>query len=135
MGWIVIIVLSIVVVAGIAIKLYVSRTGGANISQVQLQEWMEQKSDLCILDVCSVREYNSGHVPGAINIGHKEISSHLDELMPYKDKTVVVYCERAIRARMAQNALITAGFTNVYHLTGDMHSWRQAGLPMNTPGK
>ena len=39
MGWIVIIVLSIVVVAGIAIKLYVSRSGGADISQAQLHEW------------------------------------------------------------------------------------------------
>ena len=65
MGWIVIIVLSIVVVAGIAIKLYVSRTGGANISQVQLQEWMEQKSDLCILDVCSVHEY-TGQIKSCI---------------------------------------------------------------------
>ena len=135
MGWIIIIVLSIVVVAGIAIKLYVSRMGGANISQAQLQEWMEQKSDLCILDVRTVREYNSGHVPGATNLDHKEISSHLDELMPYKDKKVVVYCERGVRTWMAQNALAKAGFTNVYHLTGDMHSWRQAGLPMNTPGK
>jgi hypothetical protein len=53
-GWIVIIVLSIVVVAGIAVKLYISRSGGANISQAQLQEWMEQKSDLCILDDRSV---------------------------------------------------------------------------------
>ena len=135
MGWIIIIVLSIAIVAGIAVKLYVGRSGGADISQAQLQEWMQQKSDLCILDVRTAREYNSGHVPGAINIGHTEISKHLDRLRPYETKNVIVYCELGVRARMAQNALVKVGFPNVYHLTGDMHAWRKAGLPMNTPSK
>lgn len=135
MGWIIIIVLGIAVVAGIAIKMYISRSGGADISQAQLQEWMEQKSDLCILDVRMADEYNSGHVPGAINIAHTEISAHLDRLKPYANKDVVVYCERGVRARMAQSALVKAGFTNVYHLTGDMAAWRKAGLPMDTPSK
>lgn len=135
MDWAIIIVLGIVVVAGIALKLYVSRAGGADISQEQLQEWMRQKSDLCILDVRSVREYNSGYVPDAINIGYTEISAHLDQLMPYKNKDVVVYCEVGVRARIAQKALVKAGFTNIYHLTGDMGAWRQAGLPTDTPGK
>lgn len=57
MGWIVIIVLGIVVVAGIAVKLYVGRTAGAEISQAQLQEWIQQKSELCILDVRTATEY------------------------------------------------------------------------------
>jgi rhodanese-related sulfurtransferase len=135
MGWIVIIVLGTAVVAGIAAKLYISRTSGADISQEQLQEWMEQKSDFCILDVRSVREYNSGHVPGAIHINHTEISEHLDRLKPYENKDVVVYCERGVRARVAQKALVKEGFTNVHHLTGDMNAWRQAGLPMNTLDK
>jgi phage shock protein E len=135
MEWVVIIVVGIAVAAGIAVKMYHSRKGGTDISQAQLQEWMEQESDLCILDVRSIREFNSGHVPGAVNIGHREISAHLDELMPYKNKNVVVYCEVGARARIAQNALMKAGFTSVYHLTGDMGAWRQAGLPTDTPGK
>ena len=135
MGWTIIIVLGIAVAAGIAVKLYVSRSGGTDISQAQLQEWMEQKPELCILDVRSAREYNSAHVPGAINIGHTEISGQLDQLMPYKSKDVIVYCELGVRARMAQKTLVNAGFTSVYHLTGDMKAWRQAGLPMNTPDK
>jgi rhodanese-related sulfurtransferase len=135
MSWTVVIVLGIAVVAGIAFKLYVSRAGGANISQAQLQEWMQQKPELCILDVRSAREYNSGHVPGAININHTEISEHLDGLRPYENKDVIVYCELGVRARMAQNALAKAGFTSVYHLTGDMRAWRQAGLPTDTPDK
>lgn len=135
MEWVVAIIIGIAVVGGIAFKLSLNRKGGADISQEKFQEWMKQKSDLCILDVRSTREYNSGYVPGAINIGHTEISAHLDELIPYKNKDVVVYCEKGIRAKIAQNSLIKAGFTSVYHLTGDMGAWRQAGLPTDKPDK
>jgi len=130
--------ISILCLVAIAVMILIFRrkhSGRADISQAELQERMQQKSELCILDVRSAGEYNSGHVPGAINIGHTEISEHIDELMPYRNKDVVVYCEKGIRAGIAQNALIKAGFTSVYHLTGDMSAWRRAGLPMNTPGK
>jgi rhodanese-related sulfurtransferase len=131
MGWTVLIALAVVIVAGVAVKLYVKR--GADISQAQLQDWIQQKADVFILDVRTPREYNSGHIPGAINIGHKEISARLDELKPYMDKDVVVYCELGVRARMAQTTLTKAGFPRVYHLTGDMAGWRNARLPMETP--
>ncbi len=123
MNWIVIIVLGALAVAA-ACALYRNRGGQRNVSQAQLLEWMEQKSNLCILDVRTADEYNSGHVPGAINIGHKEISTHLDELMAHKDRKIVVYCEGGGRAGMACSTLTKAGFPNVYHLTGDMAAWR-----------
>jgi len=134
MGWIVIIVLSVVVVPGVAIILYRSRSGAPDILQSQLKEWMQQKSDICILDVRSVDEYNSGHIPGAINISYKEVSTHLDELKSFAEKNVVVYCERGVRARIAQKALEKAGFSGVYHLTGGMARWREAGLSVDTHG-
>ncbi len=128
MNWILIIVLGTLVVAA-ACTLYKSRSGGRDISQSRLLEWMEQKSNLCVLDVRTADEYASGHIPGAINISHDKISAHLDELTAHKDKNIVVYCERGGRARMAQNTLTKAGFPNVYHLTGDMTAWRDAGQP------
>ncbi len=126
MGWAVSIIFAVLVVAVVALRLYVKR--GPDISQEQLLERIEQKSDICILDVRTAREYSSGHIPGAINIGHRDISSRLDELRPCADKDVVVYCELGIRARMAQATLAKAGFLGVYHLTGDMAAWRDAGL-------
>lgn len=132
MGWVLLVIIGVFVAAGVAAKLYVKR--GPDVSQAQLQTWMEQKSDVCILDVRTAREYDSGHIPGAINIGHKEISAHLDELKPHTGKDVVVYCELGVRARMAQTVLAKAGFSRVYHLTGDMAGWRNAGLAMEKPG-
>lgn len=132
MAWIIIVILA--VVAGAVLALYVSRSGGADVSKEEFVKWMEHKSDLCILDVRTAGEYASGHIPGAINIGHKEISAHLDKLAAYKDKNIVVYCERGGRAAMAQSDLTKAGFPNVYHLTGDMTAWRDAGRPTDSTG-
>ena len=72
MGWIILVILAVVVFAGVASKLYMHR--GTDMSQAQLLQRIEKKSDICILDVRSAHEYSSGYVPGAINIGHKEIS-------------------------------------------------------------
>jgi len=130
-GWQVIVIIAVVVLSGLAVKLYVSR--GAKISQAQLLERIEQKSNVCILDVRTGREFNSGHVPGAININHRQISANLDRLKPYADEDVVVYCELGVRARMAQRTLAKSGFHRVYHLVGDMAAWREAGLATETP--
>jgi len=123
-----IVVLGALVMAA-ACTLYANRSGGRDVSQTQLLEWMEQESNLCILDVRTADEYASGRIPGAINIGHKEISGHLDELKAHKDKNIVVYCERGGRALVAQKVLTKAGFPNVYHLRGDMSAWRSTGRP------
>lgn len=133
MGWAVLIIIAVVVVVAVAAKLYMNR-GGADVSQAQFQEWIREQSDLCILDVRSAREYNSGHIAGAINIGHTEVSAHLEKLRPFADKKIVVYCERGVRARIAQKALTRADFSSVYHLTGDMAGWRDAGLSVEIPG-
>jgi rhodanese-related sulfurtransferase len=85
-----------------------------------------------ILDVRSPREYSSGHIPGATNINHTELSNHLEKLRGYEDKDVVVYCERGVRAQKAQKILKTAGFSHVYHLKGDMGNWRRRRLPTET---
>jgi rhodanese-related sulfurtransferase len=128
-SWIIPTILAVAVIAAAALKLYVSR--GADMSQEQLLKRIEEGSDICILDVRSAREYGSGHIPGAINVGYKEVSAHLDELGPYRDKDIIVYCELGVRARMAQKTLSKAGFLHVYHLTGDMARWRAAGLTVN----
>lgn len=83
-----------------------------------------------VLDVRSGREFRSGHVPGAIHIPHTSVSSRTPSLSDYKERGVVVYCERGPRAYAAEQALLNAGFEKVFHLTGDMAGWRRSELPV-----
>mgnify|MGYP001802799950 FL=1 len=95
-------------------------TAGALAAQI------EQGSPPLILDVRTAKEYAEGHVPGAVNIEYRQIPAQVEALRAFEDKTVVVYCERGVRAGRAEAALVEAGFTSVVQLSGDMVAWRAA---------
>ena len=82
-----------------------------------------------ILDVRTPEEFSRGHVPGAVNVPHSEVTGRLAELGEDRSRPVVVYCESGKRAGMAEGELLAAGFTDVQHLEGDMRAWRSAGRP------
>lgn len=128
MYWIIAIIV-LLVLGAVGLKLYRRYTGGTNVSREQLQQWMDKEMDVYILDVRSKKEYESSHIPDAINIGLRDISARMDELKPYNNHKIVVYCEIGGRAGIAQKILNKAGFSEVYHLTGDMAGWRKAGFP------
>ncbi len=115
----------------VIVIVWVYRTKKRTLTMSQKELMVRTKSEMntFVLDVRSPKEYDSGHIPGAVNINHTELSNHLEKLRGYKDKDVVVYCERGVRAKKAQRILRTAGFSHVYHLKGDMARWRNRKLP------
>ena len=84
--------------------------------------------DVVILDVRSTREFDGtseavatyGHFKKAININVNQLSKHLSELKPYKDKEILVYCSQSIRSPRAAYYLNMQGFSNVKNLTGGL---------------
>lgn len=103
----------------------------ALISQQDLLALMSNKSsNTVVLDVRTPKEFNEGHIEGAINVSHDQIKENLKTLLAYKDKTVVVHCRSGRRAVSAENALRAAGFSDLRHLDGDMKGWQAANLPL-----
>ena len=82
-----------------------------------------------ILDVRSAEEFAEGHVPGALNVPHSEIASHLATLGSIQ-KPVLVYCRSGRRAGIALETLTNLGFEQLYHLDGDMQAWQSESLPV-----
>ncbi len=121
-----------VLFAIVIVWVYRTKRRTSTMSQNELMARTKSETNMFVLDVRSPREYSSGHIPGATNINHTELSNHLEKLRGYEDKDVVVYCERGVRAQKAQKILKTAGFSNVYHLKGDMVKWRRRRLPTET---
>lgn len=96
---------------------------------ISAQQLLESKTqDWLIIDVRTKKEYDQGHVPGAVNISHDQIASKIDKLLARKDKPVVLYCRSGYRAGKAADILIKHNFTQVKHLEGDMLGWQEAGL-------
>ncbi len=100
------------------------------VKELSQQEFLSSPpAEALILDVRTQAEFSSGHVPGALNISHDELAARLSELDSETDRPVVVYCRSGRRAAMASSVLLDAGYTNVFHLEGDMNAWQANGLP------
>jgi phage shock protein E len=105
-------------------------TRTAEITPQQLLTVVANGGSPLILDVRSPAEYAAGHVPKARNVPHSEITARLAEIALYRDRDVILYCERGGRASRARDVLETAGFGKLRRLAGDMEAWRDAGLPV-----
>ena len=82
-----------------------------------------------IVDVRTRREYEAGHVPGAIHIPFYTLLVRQDDIPGPRERPVVVYCEHGPRAGVARFALRLTGFTDVRYLDGHMSGWKERGLP------
>ena len=113
-----------------------SCTAGTNdtelrsVTRAEALDLIERDDGPLFLDVRSTSEFATGHVPGAINIPHGELAKRLDDLEAQRDREIVLYCERGVRAEIAADVLAQAGFRSLAHLEGDMSAWRQERLPM-----
>ncbi len=106
-----------------------------SITQSELVSRLDSNTAPVILDVRTPDEYAAGHIPGAINIDYRELPERSLELQPMRDRDIVVYCERGVRARVAEETLQGAGFTRILLLNGDMTAWRANGLPIALPDR
>lgn len=84
---------------------------------------------LVLLDVRSPGEYADtsqfigsriGRLKGAINVSVDSVQKHYNDLLPYKNRTILVYCSHSFRSRRVSKFLADSGFTKVYSLNGGM---------------
>ncbi len=69
-----------------------------------------------VVDVRTPREYQSGHLEGAINIPVNELRQRLDEIP--SQRPVVVHCGVGYRSYVAQRILMNLGRNNVKNISG-----------------
>jgi phage shock protein E len=77
-----------------------------------------------VVDVRTPREYEGGHVDGAVNIPLNELSDRMVELGE-KQRSIVLYCHSGMRAATALGMLKRAGYTNVVN-AGTIHGVESA---------
>ncbi len=88
------------------------------------------RSHAMVLDVRDTKEFEEGHIAEAKNIPLNDLESRLSELSKYKNKAVLVNCQRGARGAKACDLLKKAEFTEVNHLQGGLDAWVSANLPV-----
>lgn len=83
-----------------------------------------------VIDVRTPKEYQSGHINGAVNLHvyDQDFTKRLESLD--KNKTVYVYCKAGGRSAEAVETMKTKGFVHIVELDGGMDAWNEAGKPV-----
>lgn len=88
------------------------------ISQDEAKRIMDTESDYIIIDARTQEEFDEGHIENAILIPEYEIQEKAPELIPDKNALILVYCRSGRRSKIASEALVQLGYTNVKEFGG-----------------
>lgn len=102
-----------------------SETSGSykTISSTEAQQMIEDNKDALILDVRTAAEYESGHIPNAVNLSNEDIQAGKVDSLKDKSQLIMVYCRSGNRSRQAAQKLAELGYTNVVDF-GGIQSWQ-----------
>ena len=89
-----------------------------NITAEEAKQIMDSEEGYIILDVRTQEEYDQGHIPGAIVISHEEITEKAEDVLTDKDQLILVYCRSGRRSKIAAEALVELGYTNIKEFGG-----------------
>ena len=130
------IAIGIVLIVLICIMIYSATKklpGMENVRFISAQEFnalVEVKDpNTVLLDVRTSKEFDDGHIAGALNIDFyaSDFKPQLSALDPAK--TYLVYCRSGHRTRQAVSIMGTVGFKNIVVLEHGLMDWLANKLP------
>ena len=104
-------------------------SGVPNLSATEAVLMLNRDKPL-VLDVRDATEFAAGHIQGAKNIPVAELANRLKEIEKFKDKPVLVHCQKGMRAKSACNILKAQQFSKLSNLQGGLDTWIEAKLPV-----
>lgn len=89
--------------------------------------------EIVLVDVREKHEWNEGHIPDAIHVPRGFLELQIEEAVPDKSKTVVLYCAGGVRSLIAGTTLQQMGYQNVISMSGGFGQWKGSGYPFVQP--
>ncbi len=114
-------ILVTIIVIILIIKLF-GFLGRLGIKQLSPRE-LDQKKGMMLIDIRGAKEYEQGHIPGAVNIPLADIGDKIKKVK--KDKELVVYCRSGNQSVWAIKRLMGMGYKNLYNVKGGYNAWKR----------
>jgi len=89
--------------------------------------------EIVLVDVREKHEWNEGHIPGAMHVPRGYLELQIEEAVPDKSKTVVLYCAGGVRSLIAGVTLQQMGYQNPISMSGGFGQWKGNGYPFVHP--
>lgn len=106
-----------------------SASGVPNVTSAEAVNLIN-RSHAVVVDVRNAEAFASGHIAEAKSIPLDDLSDRLAELKKYKNKPILVNCQKGISGVKACNILKEAEFEQVHHLKGGLDAWVNAKMPV-----
>lgn len=107
-----------------------------SVSINEVKTMVETKEKVVLLDVRDLKDYQMGHIAGAlsmpraISLSGRLLEYHLGKLIPDKTARVIVYCEFDTRSPLTVKTMNEIEYKNAVYMKGGTKAWKEAGYPM-----
>ena len=102
------------------------------VKRISLEEFEKMRKDkgAVVLDVRTPREFEAGHVPGAVNIPWQspDFDKQVEKLD--KSKTYLVHCYSGTRSAAATKEMTKLNFDHLFDFSGGMRAYQRAKMPV-----
>ena len=105
--------LPLLVVAALVAGVFILKQSG-RISPMAARKLFRQGA--LVIDVRTANEFNSGHLPQALNIPLGQIETVVPKRVPDKNQALLLHCLSGTRSGIAQRQLKALGYPNVFNL-------------------
>ena len=108
------------------------------VSADELEEMIQRRADILIVDVREPWEFEAARLPDAILVPRGTLEGAADPNYKHRDpvlcraytRPIVLYCQTGGRSAMAVDTLNQMGFTEVYNLAGGIEVWEAEDYPV-----
>jgi rhodanese-related sulfurtransferase len=83
-----------------------------------------------LVDTREDHEWDAGHVAGALHLSKGIIERDIENAVPDKDATIVLYCGGGFRSALVADNLQKMGYLNPISLDGGWRALKTSGLPL-----
>jgi phage shock protein E len=108
MNWITILIVAVVLAA-----FFLLRQSNL-VSEEAARSYLKQGA--MVIDVRSTGEFQSGHLPGAINIPVNELEQQIPARVPNQQTVLLLHCHSGVRSGMGKRTLTKLGYSKVFNL-------------------
>ncbi len=95
----------------------------------ELNQAINEKKPLTLLDVRTDNEYGKGHIADSLHLPIDNLLEKINSLLPDKSKEIVAYCLSGSRSAVAVDEMIKMGYTNIKSLDHGLLAWRAKKYP------
>jgi len=86
-----------------------------------------------LVDIRERDEYEQGFIPAAHWIPRGFLEMKIEDLVPEREREVILYCAGGTRSVLAARALQELGYSKVASMAGGFRGWKNAGYAFDRP--